>query len=588
MRLEDLGLIGNCQYSALVERTGDVVWCCLPRFDAEPAFSALLDERGGGRFLIGPADGSAGVQRYLENSNVLETVFDTPDGGIRVIDFAPRFMQYGRSFVPTQLVRIVEPVRGTPRIRVRCEPKLGWSREDPARVTGSNHITFDGFPAHARLTTDLPISYLAGQPFALTQRSYLAFTWGAPIEEPLAPLCERYLRETVAYWRNWVKECDVPPLYQQAVIRSALTLKLHCFEDTGAIVASMTTSIPEAPGSGRTWDYRYCWLRDAYYALSAFRLVGHFQERELFVKYLINVASASENLDLEPLYRVDAATDLEEHILHDWPGYNGEKPVRIGNAAAHQKQNDVFGEMVLALAPVFLDDRFSEERSPETLDLLQRLARKAISLAGKPDEGIWEFRTSPTPQTFSSVMSWAAADRTATVLERRQTGSGAEFRAAAAKIQSEIFEKSWSPKLGSFASAYNGHSLDAAVLQIANLRLLATDDPRLRSTIDAIHKELAIGGLLLRYKTNDGLGVPTTAFMLCSFWLIEALVATGRVEEARKILDEARKALSPLGLLSEDYDVNTERLWGNFPQVYSHVGLIHAAFHVSPRWSEVL
>jgi len=588
MRLEDLGLIGNCQFSALVERTGDIVWCCLPRFDAEPAFSALLDERGGGRFLVGPADGSAGVQRYLDNTNVLETVFDTPDGGVRLLDFAPRFLQYGRSFVPTQLVRIVEPVRGTPRIRVRCEPKLGWSREAPGRVPGSHHITFDGFPAHCRLTTDIPISYLSGQPFALTERAYLVFTWGAPVEEPLAPLCERYLRETISYWRQWVKECDVPPLFQQAVIRSALTLKLHCFEDTGAIVASMTTSIPEAAGSGRTWDYRYCWLRDAYYALSAFRLVGHFQERELFVRFLINVASASADLDLEPLYRVDASTDLEERVLHDWPGYDGEQPVRIGNAAAHQKQNDVFGEMVLALAPVFLDDRFSEERSPETLDLLQRLARKAISLAGKPDEGIWEFRTSPTPQTFSSVMSWAAADRTATVLERRQAGSGSEFRQGAERIRSEILQRSWNANLGSFVSSYGGDALDAAVLQIANLRLLPADDPRVRSTIDAIHHQLALGGWLLRYKKNDGLGVPTTAFLLCSFWLVEALIATGRVAEARKILDEARRALSPLGLLSEDYDVKEGRLWGNFPQVYSHVGLIHAAFGASPRWAEVL
>lgn len=303
MRLEDLGLIGNCQFSALVERTGAVVWSCLPRFDSEPIFAKLLDKDDGGHFLVGPADGSHGTQRYLDNTNVLETTFATADGGIRVLDFAPRFEQHGRTFRPTQLIRVVEPVQGTPRARIQCDPCLGWSKQKPVRLFGSNHISFEGFPVPLRLTIDIPISYLAGQPFALTERHYLILSWGTPVEESLAPLCERFLHETTQYWQRWVKECDVPPHYQQEVIRSALALKLHCFEDTGAIVAAMTTSIPESPGSQRTWDYRYCWLRDAYYALSAFRLVGHFEERERFVRFLINIASASPELELAPLYR---------------------------------------------------------------------------------------------------------------------------------------------------------------------------------------------------------------------------------------------------------------------------------------------
>ncbi len=376
MRLEDLGLIGNCQFSALVERTGAIVWCCLPRFDSEPVFSTLLDARDGGDFLVGPAGGELGVQRYLDNSNVLETTFETPGGTLRVRDFAPRFVQYDRPFRPTQLVRIVEPLSGTPRIRVRCSPRLGWSKRPAPQTRGSNHVRFQGFPEQLRLTTDIPISYLSGQPFALTDRRHLVLSWGAPVEEPLPGLCSRFLQETLRYWQRWVKECDVPPLFQQEVIRSALALKLHCFEDTGAIVAAMTTSIPEAPGSGRTWDYRYCWLRDAYYALSAFRLLGHFEEREQFVRYLINVASSTPDLDLAPLYRIDANEDLEERVLENWPGFNGDGPVRVGNAAARQRQNDVFGEMVLALSPVFLDERFSAERSPATLDLLGRLARR--------------------------------------------------------------------------------------------------------------------------------------------------------------------------------------------------------------------
>ena len=214
MRLEDLGLIGNCQFSALIERTGAVVWCCLPRFDSEPVFSTLLDAKDGGQFLVGPAEGEGGTQRYLDNTNVLETTFKTAGGSIRMLDFAPRFIQHDRTFRPTQFIRIVEPVDGTPRIRVKCDPRLGWSKRVPPQLHGSNHVRFEGFPAPLRLTTDIPISYLLGQPFALTERRHLILTWGAPVEEPLAALCDRFLHETVRYWQRWVKECDVPPLFQ--------------------------------------------------------------------------------------------------------------------------------------------------------------------------------------------------------------------------------------------------------------------------------------------------------------------------------------------------------------------------------------
>ena len=328
VRLEDLGLIGNCQFSALIHRSGEIVWCCLPRFDSEPVFSSLLDCRDGGRFLAGPAGDELGSQRYLPNTNLLETTFHTPSGSFRLIDFAPRMIQHNRAFRPTQLYRILEPLDGTPRIKVVCEPKLGWSKAVPVAVTGSHHVSFDGFPSQLRLTTDIPLSYLGGQPFALTSRQHLALTWGDPIEEPLPALCERFWNETARYWQQWVKQCEIPPMFQREVIRSALVLKLHCFEDTGAIIASMTTSLPEAPGSGRAWDYRYCWLRDAYYVLGAFGLLGQFEEREQFVNYLLNVASGAPDLNLAPLYRVDATQELGERILENsaWLQWGRNRP----------------------------------------------------------------------------------------------------------------------------------------------------------------------------------------------------------------------------------------------------------------------
>ena len=588
MRLEDLALIGNCQVSALVERSGAIVWCCLPRFDSEPVFSTLLDFEAGGRFVVGAADGAPGQQRYLENTNVLETTFRDESGSFRLLDFAPRFVRSDRMHRPTQLYRIVEPLSGAPRIRVRCEPRLGWSRSTPRRVQGSHHMQFEGFASPLRLTTDIPLSYLGGQAFALVERRHLALTWGAPVEEALAPLCERFLAETVQYWQRWVKHCNIPPAYQDHVIRSALALKLHCFEDTGAIVASMTTSIPEAPASGRTWDYRYCWLRDAYYALGAFRRLGHFEEREQFIRYLLDIAATTPELDLAPLYRVDGTAGPDERVLEDWPGFGGDGPVRVGNAAARHAQNDVFGEMVLALAPVFLDDRFRVEQSRATLELLERLARKALAVVGTPDAGIWEYRTPWKAQTFSSLMCWAAADRMALVASRQAPTLEAEFRTAAERIRHEIVTRAWSDELQSFVGHYDGRDLDASLLQMATLRLFPAQDPRLSATIDAVWRTLARDGWLFRYRLDDGFGQPQVAFVICTFWLVEALAATGRLEEARAVLRRVEPALSPLGLLSEDYETSTPRMWGNFPQAYSHVGLIHAAFAASPRWAEIL
>jgi GH15 family glucan-1,4-alpha-glucosidase len=588
MRLDDLGLVGNCQYAALVHRDGTVAWCCLPRFDSEPVFGSLLDEAEGGRFRVGPASGAPGVQRYLPNTNVLETVFDDGADAFRLIDFAPRFEQHERSFRPTQLFRVLEPLRGQPRVRVVCDPRLGWSRRRPQVLQGSNHIGYEGFDAPLRLTTDVPLSHLAtGQPFALTGRRHLALSWGQPIEEPLQPLTDRFLGETERYWRRWVKGCAVPVHFQDEVIRSALALKLHCFEDTGAIVASTTTSIPESPGSGRTWDYRYCWLRDAYYVLGAFHLLGRFEERERFIQWLFDVAGGSPDLDLAPLYGIDGRSDLEERLVPGWPGFGGHGPVRVGNGAAQQRQNDIFGETALALAPVFLDERFQDEQSQATLGLLTRLARKALAVAGTPDAGIWEVRAEAHPRTFSSLMSWAAADRVATVLRAHQPAGAAEFVAGAERVRDQVLHEAWNAARGAFASTYRGNELDAALLQMAPLRFLPPNDSRLGSTVDAIANGLGREGWLWRYAADDGLGTPQVAFVLCTFWLVEALAVLGRAADARRVLEHALAALTPLGLLSEDYDLRGER-WGNFPQAYSHVGLIRAAFAASPGWSEVL
>jgi GH15 family glucan-1,4-alpha-glucosidase len=302
----------------------------------------------------------------------------------------------------------------------------------------------------------------------------------------------------------------------------------------------------------------------------------------------LNIAGAAPDLDLAPLYRVDGRSDLDEAILENWPGFAGHGPVRVGNGAAKHLQHDVFGEMVLALAPIFMDERFSAERSPAVMALLERLARRAIAVAGTPDAGIWEYRTEWQPQTFSSLMCWSAADRMARVAALHDPAREVEFRHAADKIRGSILSEAWRDGVNSFVGTHHGRDLDASLLQMAPLRLLPKDDPRLMSTIDAIHHGLSRDGWLHRYELDDGFGRPEVAFTICTFWLVDALATVGRKSEAQEIMERVRDTMSPLGLLSEDYETATSRMWGNFPQAYSHVGLIHAAFAASPSWHEVL
>jgi GH15 family glucan-1,4-alpha-glucosidase len=300
------------------------------------------------------------------------------------------------------------------------------------------------------------------------------------------------------------------------------------------------------------------------------------------------VAGGAPDLTLAPLYRVDGSKSLEETVLENWPGYNDEKPVRIGNGAALHSQNDIYGEMVMALTPIFLDERMEAERSPAALQLIEGLAKKAVSLTGVPDAGIWEYRTEWKPQTFSSLMCWAAADRMAGIADLHAPARAQEYHTAADRIHAEILDQSWSANKGSFVGHYGGEDLDASLLQMVRLRFLSPGDPKLIRTMDAIHKDLARGDWLQRYSLNDGFGKPSVAFVICTFWLIEALAIAGRRDEARAVFDRIHQALSPLGLLSEDFDPAEPRMWGNFPQTYSHVGLIHAAFAASPTWTEVL
>ncbi|HLB04240.1 MAG TPA: glycoside hydrolase family 15 protein [Gaiellaceae bacterium] len=581
-----LGIIGNCSYSALL-REGSVEWLCWPRPDSSFLFGPLLDRDRGGVFTVEGIDAQEVRQEYVENTNVLRTVFSGVDGSFELIDFAPRFLLYDRSFKPSMLVRILRPLSGEPKARVRCRPVYDYGLAPTGSWRASNHIEYTGYPAPVRLTTNVALTYVEDErPFLLERDRHLVLTWGQPLEAGLEETAERFLERTVDYWRRWVKATRVPRDYQREVIRSALVLKLHQYEDTGALLAATTTSLPEHPGSGRTWDYRYCWLRDAYFTLNAFERLGHSGEMELFLEYLRNRADERDGA-LQPAYRIDGGSDAPERELEHLSGYNGDGPVRVGNQAFEHVQNDVYGEMVLAVSRLFLDTRFVGEIPPHTaVAIIQGLLDQIEGRLEEPDAGLWEFRGRARLHSFSVLMHWAGAQRAVEVAEALQAG---ELAARAREIEQRAAEllatRCWNDDLGALTQVAGEPQLDASLLLAVHLGFLPSDDPRATSHVDAIRDTLSLdGGLLRRYASPDDFGVPRAAFTVCSFWLVEALAILGRTDEARELFERLIALHNGLGLFSEDVLPDTHVQSGNFPQTYTHVGLINAAFRLSRRW----
>ncbi len=582
-----LALIGNCAYSALLDH-GAVVWLCWPRFDSDFVFGRLLDQHQGGSFDVEAVGATAVRQEYIENTNIARTVFTSPSGSFELIDFAPRFHLYERYFKPAMLVRVLRPLQGAPLVRVACRPVADQARRGLRALPASNHIEYLGLDAPLRLTTNVPLTWVVEErPFPLLRDRHLVLTWGQPLESPLEETAERFYTRTVDYWRRWVKHTRIPRDYQPQVIRSALVLKLHQFEDTGAIIAATTTSIPEAPGSGRCWDYRYCWLRDAYFSLNAFERLGHTEEMERFLLFLHHICAAHGD-DLQPLYGIGGETDLHEVVLEHLEGYRGEKPVRVGNSAHQHVQNDAYGEMILAISRLLLDVRFAgTEGVAGARALVQRLLDQIEARIDQPDAGPWELRGQRQLHSFTVLMHWAGARRAAEIgdaigaadLRRRADG-------IAARARRVLEEQCWNAEVGALTQAASRKNLDAALLLALQLGFFAPDDPRALSHVEAIRRALAVdGGLLRRYDVRDDFGYPEAAFTACSFWLVEALAMVERQDEAHELFGRLLALDNGLGLYAEDLLPATREQSGNFPQTYSHVGLIHAAFRLARKWA---
>jgi GH15 family glucan-1,4-alpha-glucosidase len=580
-----LGIVGNCSFNALL-KDGSVEWLCWPRPDSSFVFGPLLDRERGGVFAVEGVDATDVRQEYLENTNVLRTTFRCAGGEFELYDFAPRFQLYDRFFKPQMLVRILRPLSGEPRALVRCRPVYEYGLVETRHWRGSNHIEFTGFPVPVRLTTNVPLTYVEdARPFLIEGSRHLVLTWGEPLESGLEETTERFLERTADYWRRWVKNTRVPRDYQREVIRSALTLKLHQYEDTGALLAATTTSLPEHPGSGRTWDYRFCWLRDAYFTLNALERLGHSEEMERFLGYLRNLAEERQGT-LQPVYRISGAPEAPERELEHLAGYRGEKPVRIGNQAFEHVQNDVYGEMVLAISRLFLDTRFVGEIPPATaVEIVQGLVDQIEGRLEEPDAGPWEFRGRTKLHSFAALMHWAGARRAVEVAETLGANRLAAQARNVERQAAELLEtQCWNEEIGALTQVAGEPQLDAVLLLAVHLGYLPPSDPRAASHVEALRTGLSVDGGLLRRYTADDFGAPSAAFTVCTFWLVEALAILGRIREARELFDRLLGLHNGLGLFSEDLLPETLEQSGNFPQTYTHVGLINAAFRLSRQW----
>jgi GH15 family glucan-1,4-alpha-glucosidase len=589
----DLWPIGNCQVSALIDRAGRFVWGCVPRVDGDPLFSALVntrEEEAAGFWAIDLEGGSKVTLEYRRNTAVLVSRHvDEAGNGIEVVDFCPRFRRHNRQYRPVAYARLVRPLSGSPRIKVQLRPTHGWDGTLAETTNGTNHVRYLLQHQVMRLTTDAPVEMvLAERAFRLEREMVFFLGPDESFNGDVSVVVRQMLSDTTCEWQDWVRGLATPPEWQEAVIRSAIALKLCQHEETGAIVAALTTSIPEHSGSQRNWDYRYCWIRDAYYTVQALNRLGALDVLESYLAYLRNIVDESRGGHIQPLYGVLGEARLEEGFADALAGYRGMGPVRVGNQAYEQIQHDAYGQIVLSNVQAFFDQRLFRMAGHEDFEALERVGERAWASYDKPDAGLWELRTRQSVHTYSSAMCWAACDRLANAahaLDREDRRIFWQDRADT--MRAAIEQSAWREDTQRLSATFSGDDLDASLIQLLDLRFLPPDDPRFLSTLNAVEQGLRRGSNMLRYATEDDFGLPETAFNVCTFWLIEALYLTGRHDDARALFEEMLSRRTGAGLLSEDIDPVTGELWGNYPQTYSLVGIINCAVLLSKPWNAI-
>ena len=586
------GVIGNCMVAAVVHEHGDITWACMPRLDGDPVFHSLLgDVDGRGRWSVELPSLARSEQHYHPNTAVLVTrLWDGAGNGVEIRDFAPRFTARGRMFRPAMLVRRVLPIAGRPRVRIRTQPSFGYGEQVPSRTHGNHHVRFVGTQQILRLTSDAPVDYLVNETaFVLDGPVNLVLGPDEPLRGAIADTVNEYEQRTIGYWQHWCRRLALPLEWQDAVIRAAITLKLCIYEPTGAIVAALTTSIPEAPNSGRNWDYRYCWLRDAFFVIRALNSLADMETLENYLRYIDNLVGEFAGGHVQPVFGIGLETALVEREAKALAGYQGMGPVRVGNQAYEHIQHDVYGNIILAAAQSFFDQRLLRPGSVADFQALERIGERAFRVYNTPDAGMWELRSRASVHTSSALMCWAACDRLQHIAQRfERTREAQTWAERAAEIRACIEREAWNEELNSYTDSFGGQQVEAGLLLMSEVGFHPAQHPRFSGTMDLVEKRLLKDGHLFRYNAPDDFGAPENAFTVCTLWYIDALARMGRMDEAREAFEGVLKHRNHVGLLSEDLDVRSGALWGNFPQTYSMVGLINAAIRLSRGWESVV
>jgi GH15 family glucan-1,4-alpha-glucosidase len=576
------GVIGNCRSAALVSESGSIDWCCLPDFDSPSVFAKLIDTQIGGSFSFEVGDEYVISQKYIYGTNVLCTEFRSDVGTFEVIDFMPRYRLTRKDyFAPAEIYRYVKHIHGTPTFRVKYLPAFNYARDEVSNIIEDDYIktySKDKPTDCIYLYTDLKAAdVLNSSEITISDHKFLLLSYNQKLIEIDIKRVYIEFQRTKVYWLNWTNRSKKYEKYSEEIIRSLLVLKIMSYQASGAVLAALTTSIPETIGHVRNWDYRFCWLRDASMSIDTLLGMGHYNSALRFLGYLKGILK-SKNDSFQVMYGIRGERELTEIDLPHLAGYENSKPVRIGNAAFYQKQNDVFGYLLNVIQQYY-------EFFPGTLDEIEDIWEIVRNISftvsiqwEKPDKSIWEFRNEEKHFVFSKVMSWVSMDRAAKIAKILNQHRYAEtWRGIANDIKEDVLKNGWNEDLQTFTQTYSNTELDASLLLMAEYGFIPANDYRYQKTVIAIKNSLFYNGLVYRYINPDDFGRPVSSFTICTFWLIQALFRIGMKDEAKTIFENLLGCGNHLGLFSEDIDFATKRLLGNFPQAYSHLALINTA-----------
>ncbi|WP_075342057.1 glycoside hydrolase family 15 protein [Tenacibaculum agarivorans] len=582
----DYGIIGNCRSAALVSKNGSIDWCCLPQFDSPTVFGKLLDKNIGGSFGFKVNESYNITQRYLENTVILITTFTNGKDSFEVRDFMPRYhKENGNYHSPPEFIRSIKYISGAPKFNVVYDPKLEYALgettsyiKDDFIVSLTTNEAFDSLFLYTDLNKE---AVLNGDEITITQDHFFLVGYNEKLFVPNLKKALIEYERTKVYWLNWMERTPSFKRYNNYISRSAMTLKLLSYEKSGAILAAATTSLPETIGEVRNWDYRFCWIRDASMVVKVILQLGHKNIAKRYLNFIIDLISDKDE-KLQIMYGINGEKKLTEEILDHLSGYENSSPVRIGNAAYKQKQNDIYGILMDVIHQSLINFKHDIENGEELWGITKGIVWVVNKHWQEPDKGIWEFRSEDQHFTFSKVLCWTAVDKAIKVAEMLGKKSKlSRWKQLEKNIREDIMQNAWSESAQAFTQAYGSDDLDASVLLMESYGFIDAKHPKFVSTVKAIERELSNDGLLFRYKNKDDFGMPSSSFTICTFWFINSLYKIGEEQKAKEQFEKLLSYSNHLGLFSEDLDFKTKRLLGNFPQAYSHLALIETAINLS-------